>query len=94
MKEMEKVAIEVFSHIKPKSEILVDYDTLADVLYINFLNSDPQKADFGTRLGDYIVRMKENMVVGITVINAKEHFQRRFEDNPILPGRPQAVVSA
>ena len=71
--------------MKPKSKILVDYDRHNDVLYINFLNSDPQKADFGTRLGDYIIRMKENKVVGVTILNAREHFQRHFEDNPIVP---------
>lgn len=84
MKEIEKVAVEVFSQKKTAQKILAKYDMPDDVLYVNFLNSNAQKADFGTRLGDYIFRLKRNVIVGVTILNAMEHFRRRFEDMPSI----------
>ena len=74
--------MQIFTCVRPKTEILANYDRSEDVLYVNFLSSAPQKADFGTKLGDYIVRLKKNEIVGVTVLNALEHFQKRFSDIP------------
>ena len=82
MREIEKEAVEVFSCVSHGSEVMASYDRREDVLYINFLNTAPQEADFGTKLGDYIVRLKRNKIVGVTILNATEHFQRRFNDMP------------
>lgn len=82
MREIEKVAVEVFSCVSHDSEVLADYDRSEDVIYVNFLNSSPQKADFGTKLGDYIVRFKKNKIVGVTILNAMEHSRKRFNDMP------------
>jgi hypothetical protein len=42
------VAREILVCGKHVSKILVDYAKLEDILYLNYLNSDPQEADFGT----------------------------------------------
>ena len=84
MRNIKKLAAEVFSGILPASKILIDYDQPEDVLYINYLNSSPQEADFGRRFGDYIIRVKNGQIVGVTILNAKVHFQRRFEDIPTI----------
>jgi len=48
-----------------------NYDKEEDVLYINIGNK-PQKADFASRTGDFIIRYKkDNSVVGITILNAR-----------------------
>lgn len=95
MREIEKVAIKIFSLLKPKSKILTDYDKSEDVLYINFVNSEPQKADFGRRFGDYIIRMKnDGTVVGVTILNAMEHFQKRFVDKPPILREPITLIFA
>lgn len=81
-KEIEDAARNVFSFRAPEDKILAKYDRDADVLYINFLESDPQKADFGRRFGDYIVRFKNKVVIGFTIINALYHFDVSFLDGP------------
>lgn len=82
MREIEKVAIAILGCGRPASKIMVDYDKLQDVLYINYLNSDPEEADFGTKVGDYILRFKKNFIVGVTILNAEEHLKKRFSDVP------------
>ena len=82
MREIEKVAREVLACGKPVSKILVDYDKSEDVLYLNYLSSNPQEADFGTKIGDYILRFKKNFIVGVTILNAIEHFKKQFSDVP------------
>jgi hypothetical protein len=82
MREIEKLAITVLGCGRSASKVMVNYDRLEDVLYLNYLNSDPQKADFGTKVGDYILRFKRNVIVGVTVLNAKEHFRKQFSDVP------------
>jgi len=87
MREIEKAAQRVFSALfsRPEAQTLVDYDKSEDVLYVNFLCSEPEAADFGRRFGDYIIRIKGRRVVGVTVINAIEHFDKHFEDIPYNP---------
>ena len=38
-------------------------------------NSPIQKADFGRRFGDYIVRVKDGFVVGVTILDATSHLR-------------------
>ena len=80
--EIEKTARATFSSRYPEDKILAKYDRDADVLYVNFLTSEPQKADFGRRFGDYIVRIKKGLVIGVTIINAMLHYDTRFNDCP------------
>ena len=95
MKKISKVAMKFFSELRPNAKILVDYDTSEDVLYVNYLNSSPQKADFGRRFGDYIIRLKKGVVVGVTILNAKEHLNQDFKDLPrIASTRSDIVVCA
>jgi uncharacterized protein YuzE len=94
MKEIEKLAIKVFSVIKPNSDILTDYDGKEDVLYINYLNSGLQMADFGRRFGDYIIRLKNGLIIGVTILNASEHYRKRFEDKPSILVKPITLVFA
>lgn len=94
MREIEKVAATVFHSMKPNSEILVDYDEKEDVLYINFLNSKPQKADFGRRFGDYVIRIKDGLVIGVTIISAMRHFKNGFDDAPTILSKPRTLVLA
>lgn len=94
MREIEKVAVTVFHSIKPKSDIFVDYDDVEDVLYVNFLNSDRQKADFGRRFGDYIIRIKNGFVIGVTIISAMRHFKKGFEDMPHILRKPTTLILA
>lgn len=83
-RDLENLAIEVFSSRIPKDKILADYDSDADVLYVNFLESSPQEADFGRKFGDYIIRFKNKIVIGITIINAIYHSDIRFIDVPSI----------
>lgn len=94
LREIEKIAAIVFQKIKPTSKILIDYDEREDVLYINFLNSDAQKADFGRRFGDYVIRIKDGLVVGVTIISAMRHYQKGFEDMPPILKEPVTLVLA
>lgn len=94
MREIERVATTVFGRIKPASDILIDYDEKEDVLYVNFLNSDPQKADFGRRFGDYIIRIKDGLVIGVTIISAKSHFRKGFDDMPPILKEPIRIALA
>jgi len=48
-----------------------DYDKEVDVLYIS-IGKKPQKADFARRLGDIILRFKDNLIIGITILNAQK----------------------
>jgi len=64
----------------PGRRLSLLYDRDVDVLYINFTHSKPQKADFGKRNGDYILRFKENELIGVTVLNAQEHSLHAFDD--------------
>jgi len=83
MRTIEKAAIEAFSGLNPDKKIIADYDKSEDVLYLNFVNSPPETADFGRCFGDYILRFKNNgLIVGITIVNAKEHYEKHFEDKP------------
>lgn len=91
MRKIEKVAATIFHNLKPDCDILVDYDEKEDVLYVNFLNSNPQKADFARRFGDYILRIKDGLVIGITILSAQRHFRSEFDDIPEMlkkPSRP------
>jgi uncharacterized protein YuzE len=94
MREIEELAIQIFSVIRPKSSLLTDYDEREDVLYINYCNSGPQMADFGRRFGDYIVRLKDGFVVGVTILNASEHYKKKFEDKPSILIKPTTIVFA
>jgi len=91
MSNIVEVATSIFHAIKPDSEIVVDYDRKVDVLYINFHSSPLQKADFGRRFGDYIVRIKQGLVIGVTVINASFHLKRSFSDKPSILTEPVTV---
>lgn len=52
-----------------ESNLWVDYDKEADVLYINF--GKPQKADDAEQGSDGIIRRKRNKkLVGLTILNA------------------------
>lgn len=68
------------SCISSGRQLRLIYDRDVDVLYINFTHSKPQKADFGKRNGDYILRFKENELIGVTVLNAQEHSLHAFDD--------------
>ena len=55
----------------PKRKIWVDYDELADVLYINF--KKPSHADDSDLTDDdIIVRYEKEEIVGITCLNASK----------------------
>lgn len=82
MREIEKKAVELLADGRPREKIIANYDKVEDVLYINFLKSPPQEADYGHRVRDYIVRMKDREVVGVTVLNAQKHFLTDFKDIP------------
>lgn len=56
------------------------YDRDVDVLYINFTHSKPDKADYGRKQGDYILRYKNDALVGVTILNTVEHLKDCFED--------------
>lgn len=54
------------------SNLRVDYDKEADVLYINF--GLPQKADDSQQGSDGIIRRKKkNKIIGLTILNASEY---------------------
>jgi len=86
-----EVATDIFHTIKPDSKIIIDYDKKEDVLYINYHNSPLQKADFGRRFGDYIVRIKDGVVIGVTILNASLHFKRNFSDKPSILTEPVTI---
>lgn len=85
------MAMTVFHSIKPDSHITVDYDEVEDVLYVNFHDSPIQEADFGRRFGDYIVRIKQGFVIGVTVLNAQYHSDKQFEDKPSILTEPITI---
>jgi uncharacterized protein YuzE len=79
--EIKKKAKAKFVRCTPSGRrIRLIYDRGVDVLYINFTHSKPEKADYGKRRGDYILRFKENELVGVTVLNAEKHSQLAFSD--------------
>jgi len=94
MVDIKEVATEVFHIIKPDSSIIVDYDKEEDVLYVNFPNSPIQKADFGRRFGDYIIRIRHGLVIGVTILNASSHSKTRFADKPSILTEPTTVKIA
>lgn len=94
MTKIIEVATSKFSSIKPDSKITVDYDKVEDVLYINYRNSPIQKADFARRFGDYIVRIKDGRVIGVTILEASKHCKKNFEDKPTILKEPVTVVTA
>ncbi|MDP1722135.1 MAG: DUF2283 domain-containing protein [Candidatus Gottesmanbacteria bacterium] len=54
------------------SNLQVDYDKEADVLYINF--GAPQKSDDAQQGSDGIIRRKKkNKLIGLTVLNASRY---------------------
>jgi len=89
-----KVATDVFQTIKPESHVIVDYDNVEDVLYVNFTNSPVQEADFGRRFGDYIVRIRQGLVIGVTVLNAQHHYKMNFSDKPSILTAPVTIKIA
>jgi uncharacterized protein YuzE len=91
MSLLEKVATAVFQAIKPDSHVVIDYDQEEDVLYINYTNSPLQPADFGRRFGDYIIRIRESLVIGVTILNAHIHFANRFSDKPSILKEPLTI---
>lgn len=64
----------------PGRRLSLLYDRDVDVLYINFTHSKPEKADFGKRDGDYILRFKQGEWIGVTVLNAQNHSLHGFDD--------------
>jgi len=55
----------------PQKKIWVDYDELADVLYVNF--KKPSHADDSDLTDDdVIIRYEKEQVVGITILNASK----------------------
>jgi uncharacterized protein YuzE len=94
MRKIEEVATTVFKTVKPNKNIVVDYDKEEDVLYINFPKSPIQVADFARRFGDYIVRIKDGTVIGVTIINAKQHLRKSFADKPSILVEPITVTIA
>jgi len=72
IESIEKIA-SLVPHILniPKKKIWVDYDDLADVLYINF--KKPSHADDSNLTDDdIIVRYEKGEIVGITFLNASK----------------------
>ena len=51
-------------------QMWIDYDKVADVLYISF--AKPQNADESVMEGNLIVHKRGNAVVGMTIINASK----------------------
>ena len=94
MTKIEEVATNVFKNMKPNKNIIVDYDKEEDVLYINFPNSPIQVADFARRFGDYIVRIKSGVVIGVTIINAEQHSKKNFADKPSILVEPVTLSIA
>jgi uncharacterized protein YuzE len=94
MNEIIEVATTVFQSIKPDSKVKINYDDEEDVLYINFPNSPAQKADFGRRFGDYIVRVKHGFIIGVTILDAKKHLKKNFSDKPPILTKPMIVKVA
>jgi uncharacterized protein YuzE len=92
MKEIEEAAIKAFSPLKPDKKVIADYDEPEDVLYVNFVNSPPEEAAFGRMFGDYIIRCKKDgLVVGITILHAMEHCEKKFEDKPLALKEPVMI---
>jgi uncharacterized protein YuzE len=91
MNNIAKVATDVFQAVKPESHVIVDYDKVEDVLYVNFTDSPVQEADFGRRFGDYIVRIRQGLVIGVTVLNAHTHYQIKFSDKPSILTEPITI---
>ncbi len=79
---IEKRAREAFSRAHPLDKILTRYDKDCDVLYVSFLKSEPEAADFGRCIGDYIIRVKDSRVIGVTVLDALSHLANNFADSP------------
>jgi uncharacterized protein YuzE len=92
MINIKELAIQTFSICRPESKLIADYDKSGDVLYLNFLNSEPQEADYGRRFGDYILRIKGQAIVGVTILNAKEHFDKNFEDKPFFLAKQITLI--
>ena len=89
--EIIALATNVFRSVKPNSKVIVDYDDVEDVLYVNYQNSPVQAADFGRRFGDYIVRVKNGFVIGVTILDAKLHFEKKFADKPLILSEPVTI---
>lgn len=59
------------------SNLLVDYDNEADVLYVSF--GQPQKADDAYQGEDGIIRrFKKKKIVGLTVLNASRFTKKKI----------------
>lgn len=57
------------------SKLTVDYDTEADVLYVNF--GSTQKADNAIQGKDGIIRRKKrDKIIGLTILNASRFNKR------------------
>jgi uncharacterized protein YuzE len=93
MNDIVKVATTIFHTIKPDSDIVVKYDRIEDVLHIDYTDSPVQKAGFGGRFGDYIVRVKQGRVIGVTILNAQRHFERNFSDKPPILTRETSLIN-
>ena len=52
----------------------VDYDDETDTLYISF--QKPQNADDSVMKGNFIYHYRKKEMVGITVLHAKDFFQK------------------
>ena len=60
-------------------KVKFNYDTEADVLYINF--DEPMAADDSDITDEgVIVRLRENRIVGFTVLNAQKSLYRHNRD--------------
>jgi uncharacterized protein YuzE len=91
MSNIIELATTVFHAIKPDAKIIINYDEEEDVLYINYTKSPILKADFGRRFNDYIIRIKNNSVIGVTILNAISHSKIRFNDKPLLLTEPVTI---
>jgi uncharacterized protein YuzE len=94
MSKIIEVATTAFRSIKPECKIVIDYDKAEDVLYINYKNSPIQKADFGRRFGDYVIRIKDGHVIGVTILEASKHCGKNFDDKPTILKEPMTIVTA
>ena len=76
-----KAFVDMLLNFRKKAQFTMNYDGAEDVLYINF-SGKPKEADDATQIGDYIIRCRNNEVIGITILNAREHSRMELIDAP------------
>ena len=84
----EKKLIDMLSNFKQETRLTIDYDAEEDILYIHTCGK-PIEADDATQIGDYIIRLKNQVVIGITLLNARANSRIQLVGVP--PELPQAL---